>query len=68
MVASYQISVEREWCKGCGICIEFCPKEVLGANPDGKVRVLNAEACTGCRWCELRCPDYAIVVGGKTFG
>ncbi len=53
-----------EWCKGCGICIEYCPKSVLGAREDGKVKVVNAEDCVQCRLCELRCPDYAIRIKG----
>jgi len=22
----------------------------------------QADKCTGCRWCELHCPDFAIFV------
>lgn len=49
-------------CKGCGICVEFCPKKVLGLNEIEKVQVLNEGDCIACRQCELRCPDYAIFV------
>jgi formate hydrogenlyase subunit 6/NADH:ubiquinone oxidoreductase subunit I len=28
----------------------------------GKVSVEKPELCIGCRFCELRCPDYAIEV------
>ena len=31
-------------------------------NGDEKADVLRAEDCTGCRLCELRCPDFAIEV------
>ena len=24
-----EIKVNRDWCKGCGICVHFCPKQVL---------------------------------------
>ncbi|NLY19073.1 MAG: 4Fe-4S binding protein [Clostridiaceae bacterium] len=48
-----------KWCKGCGICVEFCPKNVLGLIDD-KVTVQNKEECIFCGQCELRCPDYAI--------
>ena len=30
--------------------------------PKGAPVVENAERCTGCRWCELHCPDFAICV------
>ena len=32
--------VEKELCKGCGICVAFCPKNVL-AIKDGKVEIEN---------------------------
>lgn len=63
-MGKYLIEIIMEWCKGCGICIEFCPKKVLEINQQGKVYVKNIEDCSGCRMCEYRCPDYAITVGG----
>lgn len=53
--------INEKWCKGCGICAAFCPKQVL-AIVHGKVSVVNEGACIKCRMCELRCPDYAIFV------
>lgn len=47
-------------CKGCGICVEFCPKKVLAVNEIGKVGLVNETLCIKCRQCEDRCPDYAI--------
>ena len=61
---SVKISVRREWCKSCGICIEFCPKDVLVSDDQGKPIPENIDACTKCGLCELRCPDFAITVGG----
>ncbi|MEZ4602819.1 MAG: 4Fe-4S binding protein [Desulfobacterales bacterium] len=29
--------MERSWCKGCGICVAFCPKQVLELDAEGKV-------------------------------
>jgi len=61
-----RIEVNREWCKGCGICVAFCPRQVLEAGPNGKPLVVRPEACIWCELCELRCPDYAIeLLGGE---
>lgn len=62
--AEKSLDVKLEWCKGCGICIEFCPKDVLELK-DGKVNIKNLDACIQCGQCELRCPDFAIFLGGK---
>lgn len=59
-----KIIVNKEWCKGCGICVAFCPANVLELK-DGKVNIVNMEACTQCGLCELRCPDFAIYLRGK---
>lgn len=57
-----RIVIDREWCKGCGICIAFCPNEVYGLGPDEKAVVLRPENCNACGMCELRCPDIAIAL------
>ena len=57
-----EISIKMERCKGCGICVAFCPKDVLAVDELGKVQVVQGDACIGCGQCELRCPDYAIFV------
>lgn len=55
------IKVNVDWCKGCEICVAFCPKNVLEME-GGKVKVARAEDCIKCMLCELRCPDFAITV------
>ncbi len=57
-----RVIIYRKWCKECGICIAFCPRDVLARGEDGSTQVANPEACTACRWCELHCPDFAITV------
>jgi 2-oxoglutarate ferredoxin oxidoreductase subunit delta len=54
--------IDREWCKGCGICVAFCPKQVLELDDKDKVVAARAEQCIACKMCELRCPDLAIEV------
>lgn len=53
--------IREKYCKGCGICIAFCPKQLLVLR-NGKVYPERPEICIGCRMCEFRCPDYAIEV------
>jgi 2-oxoglutarate ferredoxin oxidoreductase subunit delta len=54
-----RLNLKIEWCKGCGICVAFCPESVLKLE-QGKVTVVNGEKCIACGMCEMRCPDYAI--------
>ncbi len=56
------ISIDQASCKQCEICIDFCPREVLANDADGKVQVVSPEACTGCLICELLCPELSIII------
>jgi 2-oxoglutarate ferredoxin oxidoreductase subunit delta len=49
-----------KYCKGCGICVEFCPKKVLELDELGKIVIANEKDCIVCKQCELRCPDFAV--------
>ena len=65
----YEIDIFMAWCKSCGICVAFCPRRCLDQNEDGSPVVKRQDLCTGCGWCEIHCPDFAIslreVKGGK---
>jgi 2-oxoglutarate ferredoxin oxidoreductase subunit delta len=54
--------INDEWCKGCGICVAFCPKQVLALDDKDKAEAAHVENCIACKLCELRCPDLAIEV------
>lgn len=56
------IVINKDFCKGCGICVAFCPANVLELGEDEKASVKRLEDCTACGLCEMRCPDIAIEV------
>ncbi len=56
-----EITVRLSWCKGCGLCVDYCkPKAIEMAN--ALPQVVAAEKCTRCLQCEAICPDFAIEV------
>ncbi len=55
------IRIDENLCKGCSICADFCPTNVLEMR-GSVVAVKDLEACTKCQLCDLRCPDFAIQV------
>lgn len=57
-----RVHVFDNWCKGCGICIAFCPQQVYDMDEDGRPVVAREDQCTACHWCDVHCPDLAIVV------
>jgi 2-oxoglutarate ferredoxin oxidoreductase subunit delta len=56
------LTVNTKQCKGCGVCVTFCPKQVLGLDEVGKIKIVDEAKCIKCKQCEMRCPDYAIFV------
>ena len=61
----YRIDIFRDWCKCCGICAAFCPRQCIEMDENGIPIVIHPDQCTGCGWCELHCPDFAISVRPK---
>ena len=62
------IEINNDWCKGCYICVDICPKQVFDISTKrNKLGVHPAKAqrpaqCIVCYECELHCPDMAISV------
>ncbi len=54
--------IQHSWCKGCGICVHFCPRQVLALDDNEKVYAARPDDCIGCRLCELRCPELAVEI------
>ncbi len=59
------VRIYEEWCKGCNICVTFCPTQTLEMSSHGKAVVAHPDQCTYCGLCERLCPDLAITVRPK---
>jgi Formate hydrogenlyase subunit 6/NADH:ubiquinone oxidoreductase 23 kD subunit (chain I) len=63
-----RITVSEVYCKGCELCVNACPQQVLGLANDHitakgyHLATLIAEGCTGCGICATVCPEAAITV------
>ena len=65
------VIIDRERCKGCGLCIAPCLQGVLAYSGEYNQSGYNVvwmeepERCTGCAFCAQTCPDIAIEVYRK---
>ncbi|MDD4938722.1 MAG: 4Fe-4S dicluster domain-containing protein [Candidatus Omnitrophica bacterium] len=63
-----KVKIDIEKCKGCFLCVSFCPKRLI--KPDSKlnrrgVRPAKMEIdsqCLGCAMCAVICPDCCIEI------
>jgi len=65
----FNVIIDQERCKGCGLCSRFCPVSILkidteklnkkGYHPSS---VIKMEKCLGCGNCAVVCPDAAITI------
>ena len=64
-----KLTFNEELCKGCGLCVNACPKGLLALsqrrlNQKGHtpVELVKPDECVGCASCALMCPDCVITV------
>ena len=64
-----KLTFKEELCKGCGLCVNACPKGILqlsktklNAKAHTPVEQTDPEKCIGCAFCAMMCPDCVIKV------
>jgi 2-oxoglutarate ferredoxin oxidoreductase subunit delta len=71
MAKKGKITIDREWCKGCQLCVRACPVKALetetelnssGSHP---AKFVHEDKCIACGNCYEVCPDVCIEVYGE---
>lgn len=62
-----KLFIDKDRCKGCGLCVEVCPKKILHfdnsiVNVLGYHPVAAGEGCIACGFCSTICPDLVFSV------
>ena len=56
-------SIDNDKCNGCGLCVNYCPTDVIRLNKETKkAYIAYLEDCMTCYNCELDCPQNAVKV------
>jgi NAD-dependent dihydropyrimidine dehydrogenase PreA subunit len=60
------VTINRNECKGCGLCIEACPPECLDFEPGLSAYGVHPAkylglGCTGCGICFYACPEPGAI-------
>jgi len=63
-----KITIDVDRCKGCGLCMDACPKKILKLSDEinrkgyHSIMCAEPEKCVGCAACYTMCPDCVITV------
>ena len=67
-MAKYSVRFDGDVCKGCELCLAFCPKGIIAMSPQINTKgyspaaIERQDECIGCKSCALVCPDGAISI------
>lgn len=68
-MAKGTVSFNQDRCKGCGLCVEACPvnivkidQKIINKKGYSPASVLEMDKCIGCTNCATMCPDEVITV------
>ena len=62
------IHINKNQCKGCAFCVEYCPHDVLEMSDEFNVKgyhppyIKDEDKCIYCQLCQTICPEFAIFV------
>ncbi len=55
------MTIREEACRGCEMCVDVCPTDVVAFNPASKkAEVKKAQDCIACLSCAYLCPSGAV--------
>ena len=64
-----KVTFNTDLCKGCGLCVSACPKNILAIDTSAINKkgyspavMTDQEKCIGCAFCATMCPDCIIKV------
>lgn len=64
-----KVTFATDICKGCGLCVNACPKKILTIAKDkinkkgySPAEMTDESKCIGCGFCYTMCPDSVITV------
>lgn len=64
-----KVTFATDICKGCGLCVDACPKKILTIAKDkinkkgySPAEMTDQSQCIGCGFCYTMCPDSVITI------
>ena len=64
-----KVTFNTDICKGCGLCVEACPKKIIAIASDRINKkghypavMTDQEKCIACAFCATMCPHVVITV------